>query len=237
MSTLVMLLSGCGGWHDGTKQTARPDESLESVEIDDESVALPQTQLVTCVPIGGGVSYFSWSGSDVMLPRRENQLCDIRERVRFDIELIVGHNSHSGLRPRFGVAASGSPSPAADRGHTPDYHVSPQSAARSFCRSLRQRAFGKPLFGFQHVRFELAECATLARVARVFVDDCVNKLISGELDTTIASMAKYWVTDTEGQIADRCLQMFGGYGYMTEFPIGCTQTPERNESTGEPTRS
>jgi acyl-CoA dehydrogenase len=83
----------------------------------------------------------------------------------------------------------------------------------------QRRAFGKPLFGFQHVRFELAECATLARVARVFVDDCVNKLISGELDTTTASMAKYWVTDTQGQIADRCLQMFGGYGYMTEFPI------------------
>jgi acyl-CoA dehydrogenase len=77
----------------------------------------------------------------------------------------------------------------------------------------------------------------LARVARVFVDDSVNKLISGELDTATASMAKYWVTDTQGQIGDRCLQMFGGYGYMTEFPIGCTQTPERNESTGEPTRS
>jgi acyl-CoA dehydrogenase len=83
----------------------------------------------------------------------------------------------------------------------------------------QRRAFGKPLFGFPHVRFELAECATLARVARVFVDDCVDKLISGEVDTTTASMAKYWVTDIQGQITDRCLQMFGGYGYMTEFPI------------------
>lgn len=83
----------------------------------------------------------------------------------------------------------------------------------------QRRAFGKPLFGFQHVRFELAECATLARVARVFVDDCVMKLISGDLDTTTASMAKYWVTDIQSQITDRCLQMFGGYGYMTEFPI------------------
>jgi acyl-CoA dehydrogenase len=83
----------------------------------------------------------------------------------------------------------------------------------------QRQAFGKTLFELQHIRFELAECATLARVARVFVDDCVNKLVSGELDTATASMAKYWVTDTQGQIADRCLQMFGGYGYMTEFPI------------------
>jgi acyl-CoA dehydrogenase len=83
----------------------------------------------------------------------------------------------------------------------------------------QRQAFGKTLFDLQHIRFELAECATLARVARVFVDDCVHKLVRGELDTATASMAKYWVTDTQGQIADRCLQLFGGYGYTTEFPI------------------
>jgi acyl-CoA dehydrogenase len=82
-----------------------------------------------------------------------------------------------------------------------------------------RKAFGEPLFGLQHIRFEIAECATQARVARVFVDDCVDKFLSGELDTATASMAKYWVTDTQCQIADRCLQLFGGYGYMTEFPI------------------
>jgi acyl-CoA dehydrogenase len=95
-----------------------------------------------------------------------------------------------------------------------------QRAVRLTLDYTKERhVFGKPLFAFQHVRFELAECATLARVARVFVDDCVDMLISGELDTATASMAKYWATDIQGEIVDRCLQLFGGYGYMMEFPI------------------
>jgi alkylation response protein AidB-like acyl-CoA dehydrogenase len=67
--------------------------------------------------------------------------------------------------------------------------------------------------------FVLAACKTEATVARVFVDHCFGRLISGALDTVTASMAKYWVTDTEGKIVDRCLQLFGGYGYMDEYPI------------------
>ena len=82
-----------------------------------------------------------------------------------------------------------------------------------------REAFGRSLFGLQNVRFELAECATLAAVARVFVDDCVSRHLNGTLDTATASMAKYWVTDMQGQIVDRCLQLFGGYGYMLEYPI------------------
>jgi len=89
--------------------------------------------------------------------------------------------------------------------------------AVDYCKD--REAFGKPLLEFQHVRFELAECATLARIARVFVDDCVEKYLAGDLDTVTASMAKSWVTDTQCQIVDRCLQLFGGYGYMTEYPI------------------
>ncbi|KAA8885528.1 acyl-CoA dehydrogenase [Nocardia colli] len=91
----------------------------------------------------------------------------------------------------------------------------------------QRNAFGKPLFGFQHVRFELAECATLARVARVFVDDCVERFLAGARDTTSASMAKYWVTDIQGQVIDRCLQLFGGYGYMQEYPIARLYTDSR----------
>ena len=82
-----------------------------------------------------------------------------------------------------------------------------------------REAFGRPLFGLQNVRFELAECATLAKVARIFVDDCVAKLLDGTLDASMASMAKYWVTDTQCQVIDRCLQLFGGYGYMLDYPI------------------
>lgn len=82
-----------------------------------------------------------------------------------------------------------------------------------------RHAFGKPLIAQQHVKFELAECATHARVARVFLDSCIAKLLAGELDETTVSMAKWWFAELEGQVVDRCLQLFGGYGYMDEFPI------------------
>jgi acyl-CoA dehydrogenase len=80
-------------------------------------------------------------------------------------------------------------------------------------------AFGKPLFALQNTRFELAECATIARVSRAFVDDCVARHLRGELDVTTAAMAKYWLTEQQCRVIDRCLQLFGGYGYMTEYPI------------------
>jgi acyl-CoA dehydrogenase len=65
----------------------------------------------------------------------------------------------------------------------------------------------------------LAEVATLTRVARVFVDDCIVKLMAGKLDNETASMAKYWVTDTQQQVLDECVQMHGGYGYMNEYLV------------------
>jgi acyl-CoA dehydrogenase len=82
-----------------------------------------------------------------------------------------------------------------------------------------REAFGRPLFKLQNTRFELAECATVARVARVFFDDCVAKHLDGELDATTASMAKYWITDRQTEVVDRCVQLHGGYGYMLEYPI------------------
>lgn len=82
-----------------------------------------------------------------------------------------------------------------------------------------REVFGAPLFALQNTRFELAECATIARVARVFVDDCIEKHLRGTLDATTAAMAKFWVTDMQGQIIDRCLQLFGGYGYILDYPI------------------
>ncbi|MFC6704744.1 acyl-CoA dehydrogenase family protein [Flexivirga alba] len=82
-----------------------------------------------------------------------------------------------------------------------------------------RHAFGKPLFALQNTRFELAECETIARVGRAFLDQCIEKHVAGELDATEASMAKYWITDRATEVADRCLQLFGGYGYMEEYPI------------------
>ena len=82
-----------------------------------------------------------------------------------------------------------------------------------------RKAFGQPIGTMQNIRFKLAECATLTRVARVFVDDGIQKLLEGKLDTETASMAKYWVTDVQQQVLDECVQMHGGYGYMNEYLV------------------
>jgi acyl-CoA dehydrogenase len=83
----------------------------------------------------------------------------------------------------------------------------------------QRKAFGKAIIEFQNTQFELAECKSEATIGRVFHDHCVERHIAGELDTTTASMAKYWLTDLQNKIVDRCLQLFGGYGYMDEYPI------------------
>ena len=80
-------------------------------------------------------------------------------------------------------------------------------------------AFGRPIGKFQHNRFVIAEMATEAHIARVFVDDCIAQHLRGELDAKTASMAKYWVTELQNKLVDRGVQMHGGYGYMTEYPV------------------
>jgi acyl-CoA dehydrogenase len=83
----------------------------------------------------------------------------------------------------------------------------------------QRKAFGKSILDFQNTQFVLAECKTEATVARVFVNHCIEQHLKGKLDAATASMAKYWVTDLENSIIDRCLQFFGGFGYMAEYPI------------------
>jgi acyl-CoA dehydrogenase len=80
-------------------------------------------------------------------------------------------------------------------------------------------AFGKPLIDFQNTRFKLAECKTEAHVARVFIDNCIQRYVAGDLDAVTAAMAKYWLTDLQCKIIDECVQLHGGYGYMTEYQI------------------
>ena len=82
-----------------------------------------------------------------------------------------------------------------------------------------RKAFGKRILDFQNTQFRLAERYTEARVARVFVDDCVRLLFEGKLDVATAAMAKWWTTQKQCEIVDECLQFFGGYGYMMEYPI------------------
>jgi acyl-CoA dehydrogenase len=79
--------------------------------------------------------------------------------------------------------------------------------------------FGKPLMDFQNTRFKLAECKTEVQIGRVFLDHCVEEFIAGRFDAATAAMAKYWLSDCEGRVLDECVQLHGGYGYMTEYPI------------------
>lgn len=82
-----------------------------------------------------------------------------------------------------------------------------------------RQVFGQPLMSLQNTRFKLVECVTQAKVARSFVDDCIQRLQRRELDVPTAAMAKWWTTDTTCKIVDECLQLHGGYGYMLEYPI------------------
>jgi acyl-CoA dehydrogenase len=83
----------------------------------------------------------------------------------------------------------------------------------------QRQAFGKKIIEFQNTQFELAECKTQATVAKVFIDHCIERHVRGELDAVTASMAKAWTTDLLCTVIDRCLQLFGGYGFMDEYPI------------------
>jgi alkylation response protein AidB-like acyl-CoA dehydrogenase len=83
----------------------------------------------------------------------------------------------------------------------------------------QRKVFGQPLISLQNTQFKLAECKTEATIARTFVNECLREALAGTLTGTKAAMAKYWLTDLQGKIVDTCLQMFGGYGYMTEYRI------------------
>ena len=82
-----------------------------------------------------------------------------------------------------------------------------------------RKVFGQPVASFQNTRYVLAELQTQVQVARVFVDKCCELIGKDQLDTATASMAKYWTTDLQCKVMDECVQLFGGYGYMWEYPI------------------
>jgi alkylation response protein AidB-like acyl-CoA dehydrogenase len=82
-----------------------------------------------------------------------------------------------------------------------------------------RKAFGQPIGAFQNSRFVLAECRTETEVTRAFVERCLARLVEGRLSAEEAAMAKWWATEMQGRVVDRCLQLFGGYGYMLEYPI------------------
>jgi alkylation response protein AidB-like acyl-CoA dehydrogenase len=99
-------------------------------------------------------------------------------------------------------------------------HATMQKAVELTVAYAKEReAFGRPLLGFQNTQFVLAECDTVTTVAQSFLDDCVVAHLAGELDVVGAAKAKWWLTEQQNVVVDRCVQVFGGYGYMTEYPI------------------
>ena len=84
---------------------------------------------------------------------------------------------------------------------------------------MDRKAFGQPLSALQHVRFELTELHTETTIGRVFLDHCIALHLEKKLDTATASMAKYWLTELQFRVLDRCVQLHGGYGYMREYAV------------------
>lgn len=82
-----------------------------------------------------------------------------------------------------------------------------------------RKAFGQTIWDFQNTQFVLADLKARGTAAKVFLNDCIAKLLRGELDVTTASIAKYWLTELQGEVVDKCLQLHGGWGYINEYPI------------------
>jgi alkylation response protein AidB-like acyl-CoA dehydrogenase len=88
---------------------------------------------------------------------------------------------------------------------------------KAYCRE--RKAFGTSIGSFQNTRFALAEMQTELRVARTYIDQCILALNDGKLTPDEASGAKYWATDLQGKVVDQCVQLHGGYGFMTEYEV------------------
>ncbi|MFC4856128.1 acyl-CoA dehydrogenase family protein [Actinophytocola glycyrrhizae] len=103
-----------------------------------------------------------------------------------------------------------------------------ESAVEQTIQYTKERtAFGREIFKFQNTRFKLAEAATEVAVCKAFLDQSIERHLKGELDVTGAAMVKWWTTDRLSRVADECLQLFGGYGYMNEYPISRAWTSAR----------
>jgi long-chain-acyl-CoA dehydrogenase len=98
---------------------------------------------------------------------------------------------------------------------------------RTIAYTKERQAFGGPILQFQNTRFKLAECLANTQAARAFNDACIAAHLKGELTAEQAAMNKFWLTDMQGRVLDECLQLFGGYGYMTEYPVAEMWTDAR----------
>jgi acyl-CoA dehydrogenase len=103
-----------------------------------------------------------------------------------------------------------------------------EAAVIETIRYVKERdAFGKKLLDFQNTQFVLAECKADVYAGKAMIDDGIRRQIDGTLDAAGASMIKMWATDMQCRVVDKCLQLFGGYGYMMEYPIAQMYTASR----------
>ncbi|BDZ65968.1 acyl-CoA dehydrogenase family protein [Agromyces mangrovi Wang et al. 2018] len=110
----------------------------------------------------------------------------------------------------------------------PQERISIAAAAVAACEGVLERtlayvkerkAFGQPIGSFQNTRFVLAELTTEVRVTRAYIDDCLRQHVAGRLSAEEAAAAKFWCTELQQRVVNRCLQLYGGYGYMREYRI------------------
>jgi acyl-CoA dehydrogenase len=94
-----------------------------------------------------------------------------------------------------------------------------QVLADTIAYTKERKAFGKPISKFQNTQFKLVECAAKVEVGRAYVDKVIAEHVAGKYLVKECSIAKFWVTDMAQEVVDECLQLFGGYGYMLEYPI------------------
>jgi len=103
-----------------------------------------------------------------------------------------------------------------------------EAAVTEAIRYAKDRSvFGKSVLDYQNTKFVLAECKTEVLAGKTLIDHCIQRAIDGTLDAATASMAKLWGSEKQCEIVDRCLQIFGGYGYMMEYPIAQMYTAAR----------
>jgi len=148
------------------------------------------------------------SFTDVRVPK-ENILGEMNEGFIYLVSNLA--------QERMSIAVAGVAGARASLGWTIDY-------VRS------RKAFGASIGSFQNTRFVLAELHTETVIARTFVDECVRQLGTGELTAVDAAMAKWWTTELQNKVADRCLQLHGGYGYMDEYPVSKAWRDSRVQS-------
>jgi long-chain-acyl-CoA dehydrogenase len=98
---------------------------------------------------------------------------------------------------------------------------------RTIAYAKERQAFGGPILQFQNTRFKLAEQLANTTAARAYNDACIAAHLKGELTAEMAAMNKFWLSDLQGRVLDECLQLFGGYGYMMEYPVAEMWTDAR----------